>query len=135
MMKAKIDYLLTERLEKVYDPFSMLGLSRETLTLQVQMGSKDPVVDHAEYTDRNESYHVGRVRYFVERLLLGGHLTPVVLDNACAYGHVYPELVVLDGHHRMCAYLLAGRARVPASYSGRVDFLRYLCGASNKRPE
>lgn len=59
-------------------------------------------------------------------LLRGQKLDPIELDNACYGGHVAPEVVLLDGHHRLIAHALIGRARIDCRYGGRVDLLRYL---------
>lgn len=80
------------------------------------------------------AWDYGRIRYFYERLLVGDALDAIEVDNICDHGHIYPEPVVLDGHHRLAASHLAGARIILASYGGRVDLLQYLTGARKTCP-
>lgn len=77
---------------------------------------------------RTTYYDRGRVRFFAELYLSGYHCDPLVIDNVCDRGHILPQAALIDGYHRLCGALLAGRSRIPISYSGRLDVLRWLCG-------
>lgn len=61
-------------------------------------------------------------------------LEAIDIDNRCDYGHIYPEPVLLDGHHRLAASHLASASIILANYGGRVDLLRYLIGARKSCP-
>lgn len=75
--------------------------------------------------------HVRRIAFFLEDPT---RITPIMLDNVCDYGFIYAEPVLVDGWHRWFATLHLGLKTVPASYSGRLDLLRYLTGKRKTRP-
>ena len=79
---------------------------------------------------RTESYrwYMGRVRFFYERLLAGHSLDPICIDNVCDGEHIYPEPVVIDGHHRLTAAYLAKVPTIPATYGCLVSLRNYLTG-------
>lgn len=119
------------------DPFVVLGLSDvfHTPLLIADPMDYDPATRYQPYSRRTRRYHFGRVRYFTELLLLGEKLDPIVVDNACWNLRVLPIPVVLDGYHRLCAAILVGKQTIRASYSGRIDVLRWLEGKRKKCPE
>lgn len=80
------------------------------------------------------AWDYGRIRHFYEQLLAGVTLDAIEVDNECDHGNIYPEPVVLDGHHRLAASHLAGARIILASYGGRLDLLRYLTGARKTCP-
>ncbi len=93
------------------------------------------VSDHARTVKKpTRGWDYGRIRFFYERLLAGDRLEAVEVDNVCDAGIIYPEPILLDGHHRLAASYLAGARTLLASYGGRVDLLRYLTGARKTRP-
>ena len=70
--------------------------------------SKGKIAGFVSEYDREESYHLGRVRYFYDLLQTPTtELDPVTLDP--------PGLWLHDGHHRYAAYVLAKRAWIPAT--------------------
>lgn len=123
--------VLVERLLSCFDPFYILDLDVETDDPM----SYDPIVEFSTFDQRTRDYHLGRIRYFVDRLLLGEELDPVEIDNACAGMRVLPVPVLLDGHHRLCAAAIVGARAVRASYGGRVDVKNWLSGRRASRPE
>ena len=85
-------------------------------------------------TRKQPAWDYGRIRFFYERILAGEVLDAIEVDNVCGHGRIYPEPIVLDGHHRLAASHLANTQIILASYSGRVDLLRYLTGARKTCP-
>ena len=93
------------------------------------------VSDHARTVKQPPlAWHYGRMRFFYEQLLAGGALDAITVDNVCAGGRIYPEPVLLDGHHRLAASHLAAAPVIRASYGGRIDLLRYLTGKRRTCP-
>jgi hypothetical protein len=80
------------------------------------------------------AWDYGRIRYFYEGLLGGETLDAINVDNRCDFGQIYPEPILLDGHHRLAACHLAGTQNILASYGGRIDLLRYLTGERKTCP-
>jgi hypothetical protein len=78
-------------------------------------------------------YHLGRIRYFYDRFVEGAPVDPIELDNDCNHGCMYGPIVT-DGHHRLLGAMFAGRMKIKAGYSGRVDILRYLTGRRKTSP-
>jgi hypothetical protein len=139
-----IDHLLVERVFQTYERGFWFHKLFEGETVR-SLRKWPPVDEHMDERLRSEpskrrskvrqNYDFGRVRYFVDRLLAGEELDPIHVDNVCAGGHIYPELVIDDGHHRLVAYRLVKRSTIPVYYSGRVDLLEYLKGDRPKKPE
>lgn len=75
------------------------------------------------------AWDYGRIRFFYEQLLAGETLDAIEVDNRCDHGRVYPEPILLDGHHRLAASHLANARSIRVIYGGRIDLLRYLTGA------
>lgn len=115
--------VLTRRLDRLYDPFPVIGLTRE-----VRLDRVAPVTRFRYEKYRTPRYHSGRVRYWIEMILQGEEIPPLLVDNHCEGYTVYAQPIVLDGHHRFAAAILVGRRTLPISYGGRIDLLRYLEG-------
>ena len=105
------------------------------LTLEEVLGHR-PVAayldDHSRIVD--EAWHIGRVRFFYDELRAGRVLDPISIDNRCDRGHIYPEPILLDGHHRLAASVIAGSRTILAWYGGRLDLLAYLTGGRRTCP-
>lgn len=138
-----VDHLLVGRLFRAYDSYWWYQSVFKGLRLQslkawpavTEHMPEDQRSDPAKFkTKRIKAYDLGRVRYFVDRLQAGEELDPIMVDNVCDGGHIYPQPLVLDGHHRFVAYRLTKRPTIPAHYSGRVDLLEYLKGTRARRP-
>lgn len=110
-----LNYILSEVFE--------LGLE-DLLSLNTNATTDDYVGEE----DRSKEYHKHRIEYFVSQLLQGKDLDPIEVDNECCYGRIYPQPVVVDGHHRLFAYILVGRDEIPVHYGGLVSVLDYLQG-------
>jgi len=76
----------------------------------------------------------GRIRHFYDCLLAGKVLDAIEVDNVCNYGRIYPEPILLDGHHRLAASYLAEASSIFIHYGGRLDLLRYLRGTRKTCP-
>jgi hypothetical protein len=74
------------------------------------------------------AWDYGRIRFFYDQLLAGHTLDAIEIGTVCDRGHIYPEPIVLDGHHRLAASKLAHARTILASYGGRVDLRDYLTG-------
>jgi hypothetical protein len=130
----QIDHIIIERLYKLYswwfeDEETELPTHLHTLTLEDLLKHK-PISDFREEGKRpgKLAWHLGRTRYFYERLMDGEELEPIMIDNHCEGMGILPDPIITDGHHRFAAYWFANRETVPAYYSGRVDLLAYLTG-------
>jgi hypothetical protein len=128
----KPNLLLVERLQALWDPMEILGLTQDFSWLE----TTEPLAQFQDdFRDRSMEYHRGRIRYFVDRLRAGHKLDPISVDNVCNSGHIYPIPVLLDGNHRLTACILVGCKTIPAEYGGRVDLLRYLEGKRKTLPK
>lgn len=138
-----INHIRIDRLIQAYWPFHIMAeplvdsrLPRQTIVDRIiQHAVEEDYVEDEDRSHLANAWHWGRIRYFYEKFSRGERVDPVMLDNVCHGMHVYPELLVIDGHHRLCGAYLAGLKTVPSNYSGRVDFLRWLEGKTSKRPE
>lgn len=129
MNRSKVDKLLVDRLTSLYTPANRLASLGEATLTECRAARVRACYEHEESIERHSrSWHLGRVRYFVEELERGAGLTPIVVDNLCSNGRIYPEPIVIDGHHRLIASKLTGAPIILAEYSGRIDLLRYLTG-------
>jgi hypothetical protein len=133
----KLDRLLVARLWDLYAwPEFNLPMREMTVEKLLRYCAQPTYVsDDARTLKRpTRSWDYGRIRHFYEQLMAGKELDAIEVDNRCDYGCIYPEPVLIDGHHRLAASHLAGARIVLASYSGRVDLLRYLTGARKTCP-
>ena len=129
-----VDHLIVQRLLGEYDAWYYLGLERMP-TLEEVMGHEEQGYVECEKRPSGAAWHLGRIRTLIREISSGGAAEPVGVDNRCWMGSILPEPIVTDGHHRLIAYALLGRETVPASYSGRVDVLRYLTGDRKEMPD
>ena len=81
--------------------------------------------------EHSEAWHLGRIRYFVERLNDGDHVDAILIDDPCSGGYLTGQPTVTDGHHRLAAHLLTGQHTILAGFSGKVSTLRWLRGILN----
>ena len=129
--------LHVERLWTLYTwPEWNLPMRKMTITKLLTYRTQPDYVSDVERTRKQptRAWDYGRIRFFYERLLAGDTLGAIEVDNVCDHGRIYPEPIVLDGHHRLAASHLAGARIILASYGGRVDLLRYLTGARKTCP-
>lgn len=128
------DLIIVSRLLKLYSWPN--GFFKSILSASIDDILKHAPSEHMIDGTRPEEdeWHYGRVRFFVDELNAGKTLDPIVVDNRCDRGHIYPEPIVIDGHHRLCAVKVSGVRTVPANYSGRVDLLDYLTGKCDRPP-
>lgn len=122
------DMILVQRLAEMYNPFEVLGISPDAVA-----GAQE-VVNHATYDLRDTAYDLGRVAFFVRELQEGKKLDPLMLDNACDGGQIFPEPIVQDGNHRLAAAILAKQEKVEVNYGGLTFLLNYLKGKTKKLP-
>lgn len=107
--------------------------SREEIlakTLQYEVASV-----FVDFDSRDDTYHWGRIRFFYDQALAGKEIDPIEVDNECSNGRIYPEPVLIEGHHRLSGMFLANSPTIRAFYSGRVDLLRWLQGKRKHKPE
>jgi hypothetical protein len=86
------------------------------------------------YVVTDDAWNIRRARFFYDRLVSGQTLDPICIDNLCDGGNIYAQPVIIDGHHRLGASLIAGAQTIPAHYGGRVDLKNYLTGKRRTRP-
>ena len=131
------DKLHVERLWELYTwPEWNLPMRGMTIVKLLTYRTQPDYVSEKARTRKQptRAWDYGRIRFFYERLLAGDPLDAIEVDNVCGNGRIYPEPLVLDGHHRLAASHLAGARIILASYGGRVDLLRYLTGARKMCP-
>ena len=132
-----VDKLLVERLWALYEwPEWNLPMRKMTVAKILRYRAQPDYVCDTERTRKQPPlrWDYGRIRFFYEQLLAGKKLDAIEVDNRCDWGHIYSEPILIDGHHRLAASYLAGARIIFASYSGRVDLLRYLTGARKTCP-
>lgn len=121
--------VLVKRLLAICNPFPVLGLTADDDPMDY-----DPVVQHRSYHRRTRRYHLGRIHYFAESMLLGEEIDPIEVNNECWGTRILPDPILLDGHHRFCAAAIIGRRTLRVNYGGRTDVLDWLRGARTRRP-
>lgn len=137
MNPSRPDKLLVARLWTLYAwPEWSLPMRKMTVQKLLRYRAQPKYISDDTRTRKQPArrWDYGRIRFFYERLLASETLEPVDVDNRCDYGHIYPEPVLLDGHHRLAASHLANAPTILANYGGRVDLLRYLTGARKTCP-
>jgi hypothetical protein len=131
-MSASVDMIRVDRLMQ-FLPFEhccdSIGIEMDELI--GAMPNAVPVAGHVPYSSRDFAYHVGRVKHFIE----SGIPSPIVLDNVCGRGSIYPVPVLLDGHHRFLAAMERYDEFIPCHYGGRTDLLLWLTGESDDLPD
>ena len=131
---AKVDYILLGRFRPFY--FSWFGEHIPRTVGQLLRCLPEPgYVEEEKRPSGDDAWHARRVRYFYDELRAGRSLTPILVDCECRNSRIYPEPVLVDGHHRFAAYVFAKRRVVPAYYGGRVDVLEYLTGQRRALPK
>ena len=127
MESAKIDHILVDRLAAIYRPWDQIGVCPAEVR-------GFPATQFQPMEQRDHDYDIGRVLYFRNLVQAGAEVEPIQMDNVCEGDRVYPEPLLLDGHHRLCGYILAGAKTVPTLYGGRVDLLHFLTGKRKSCP-
>lgn len=130
--QEKSDRILVGRLAELYDPFVHLGLTKSHRKLVKK--SKE-IKKYVNDDVRDIDYHLGRILFFKQEFERFNPVQPIVIDNECNGGFVYPYPIVIDGHHRLGGAVLAGIEHIYCSYGGRRDLLHYLMGKTDVRPD
>lgn len=86
----------------------------------------------ATFAEKGDDWHIGRILYFIDN---PARVTPISLDCECDGGFVYALPVLLDGHHRYAAALVAQWPVIISAFGGRVDLLKYLCCETDTPPQ
>ena len=121
--------ILTSRVMQVWCPYSAIGMR-----VFNKIDGVRPI-NFIEEDYRGKTYHKKRVVFFLEKILLGESLDPLIVDNQCDAGWINAQPVVLDGNHRLIAYHLTGISKIKVHYGGRLDVLRFLQGKRKSLPE
>ncbi len=116
------------RLVELYDPWRELDVTKAQVIKHGRQRKKYSA-------RRSRNYDLGRINFFARQYAEGEKVEPIILDNVCYAGCIYPTPVLVDGHHRLCAAHLTGMQKIPSSYSGRLDLLDYLKGRRKTKPE
>lgn len=120
--------ILVARLAEWVDPFEVLCVSEETCRTTPSL-FREPLFE-SSLVRRDRGYHTRRIRWFWQRFRYGHDVDPISV-----HGDIDGVPWLHDGHHRFAGALLAGAERIPASFGGRLDLLRYLQGRRKTRPE
>lgn len=128
-----MEQVLVQRLVSFYEPFAQLGITRDGY-----FASKwDPVTTYVRDPERfrlSSEWHYGRIEHFVRELREGRVLEPLEVDMSWS-GASCTGIVLVDGHHRLCAADISELTAVPASCSGIVDIIDWLKGYHHNTPE
>lgn len=89
------------------------------------MHQKDPV------EPRSNDYHIRRILYFMNHQ---DEIKNIELDNECVASYVLPQVVLIDGWHRLFAAIILKLEKIEVRYGGRTDLLQYLSGKTNEEP-
>lgn len=127
--------ILVKRLGEFIDPWRGLGISNNQDLSKYDLVSDVGYIKNDNDSCHDSKYHYGRIRFFVERLQGGYTLDPLEVDNRCSRYSILPEPILLDGHHRLAALILAGTESIKVNYGGRLDVLRYLQGKRKNPPQ
>lgn len=130
-MNDEPDVILTGRLAQCYDPFKHLGIEPPKLSDIEHLDD----IEFRPAEDRDEAYHRRRLATFVRQIRSGQALEPIPIDNKCWGGYISPCPIVLDGHHRLGAAILADAPTLLIDYGGRLDVLKWLTGQTDEPPE
>lgn len=141
--------ILIERLLEHVDPFFGLGWAhpkRSDVFISLKVGTLEtaptlaeverhrPVSQFVSLERRDRAYHLGRIAHFVQALRRQAFIDPIELDNECSQGNIYPQAILLDGHHRVLSAFMIGHPTLLATYGGRIDVLEWLTGQREHAP-
>lgn len=139
-----VSHVIVPRLVSHYDPLWGLGFLPPGGELSLKMEGRSPRPSLREveaspsvaYRDshRDLEYHLGRMAFFVAAFREGRSVDPVSVDNLCDGGRIYPQAILIDGHHRLAAASLLGEPLLPATYGGLVSLLDWLTGKTDEEP-
>lgn len=82
---------------------------------------------------QEKPYDCGRVHFLLREIRAGKPIEPVEIETTW-HGHSPIGLILLDGHHRFVASVLAGKRRIPANVGGLVDLRDWLVGERREFP-
>ncbi|MEX2717466.1 MAG: hypothetical protein Q6370_014290 [Candidatus Sigynarchaeota archaeon] len=134
---SAIDNILVQRLIKCYDPYHPLGIGKKQFAANGKRKPRAKFVPEDERDNKlaqDPSWHYGRIAHFVNQIRKGKRLDQIEVDMMW-HGHKCTGIVVLDGHHRLCAADIVGIERIPASISGAVRIIEWLVGKHDNAPE
>lgn len=118
-----------DRLLSVWNPFRALHIHIVDLSRPIS---------ECGYTNieqlRSTEYHIGRVKYFIRKILQNIPIDPIEIDNMCDEHGIHPEPILIDGNHRLGAHIITNKITIPTLYGGRVDVLNWLLGKRKTRP-
>lgn len=73
-------------------------------------------------SDRNSSDHAGRIAFFV----VSEPRNPISIDVGVPGLVDPPEWIIIDGNHRLCGSIFAGRKSIPAEINGCCELIEEL---------
>lgn len=128
------DLILVHRLRDAYYPeFIQEYIDNRDRTLKAAIQS--------QYTGstrlrNNVQWSRGRVRHFYNLFKQGAEVDPIEVDNEVHQYRVGSPIswggpLIMDGHHRFIAAILAGKRKIWADVGGLVSTIEWLQG---KRP-
>ena len=87
----------------------------------------------------DRAWHVGRVRYFMERIDSGWKLDPIEVESRVFWRHMSSMPVwcgpkITDGQHRFAAAAICGLQTIPATFDGVITTINWLTGQRKRRP-
>lgn len=142
-------YVLVDRLVKHYNPFGPLfgdhvvfepieALIRKTRPSYCEKRERPvkPYLHETETAYQRRRFHwdKSRVHFFIKVAEAQVPFDKSISVDWYWNGNVPTSLTLLDGHHRLCAAVIAKKQLIEVDYGGPVDFLRYLKGELKKEP-
>lgn len=128
--------VLIDRLVESLDPFWLLGWKGPHPSLiEVLAYPSAPFIEKDIRGFKFDEYDWGRIAYFVREVQAGRTIEPIQIDCFCDAGNIYSEAVMLDGCHRLAAYLLVKSPTIEVQFGGRMDYLEWLEGKTDMKPE
>jgi len=121
-----IELILVRRLKQIYWPKWCTQLTLDRVQRAEPRGYEPP-------THRDVRYDAGRVHYLLRELRRRQSLDPVELETTWN-GHSPVGTVMLDGHHRFVATVLAHKRRIPVDVGGLVLVRDWLVGGPEQYP-
>lgn len=121
---TKVDHVLTGRLKQSYWPAWL-----QLLTLARVLGTEPREFCHEDLRASDSGYDAGRIHFLLRQIKAREPLDPIEIDTSW-YNHSPVGIIVIDGHHRLVAAVLARKRRIPASVGGLVKARDWLVGES-----
>lgn len=129
-MSDKPEMVKVEKLREGFDPFWVLGIPEPDFDWH-QVQPVEKFQDDTLAVPRDDAYHLGRVRYFMDQFIAQKEVEPIEID--CLWSRESPDRPdLIDGHHRLCGAIIAAMPEIPAYLGGPMEMIDWLKGVGPK---